>query len=121
MGRNNADFHADDPKINLSELAFQHDEHPLNKGLSVVRAIHPVHGQVGSMLLDEPWHGDNSVRRDNMQFPKGARPIRWIESKYRRQGIGTAMFQWAKQQGLQPHHSGRYTDSGRAFASAVGD
>lgn len=121
MGANTADFHADDPQVNLGELTFSHDESPAGwvKGVSVVRATHPIHGQVGSMVLDEPWHGDNSARRDGMQFPKGARPIRWIQTKYHLQGIGNAMFQWAKQQGLNPVHSGRYTPEGKEFAARV--
>lgn len=49
--------------------------------------------------------------------------IRWVhvEPAYRRMGVATAMWNFAKQQGFKPAHEFEKTTAGAAWAQAVGD
>ena len=49
--------------------------------------------------------------------------VKWVhvDAAYRRKGIATAMWNFAKQQGLQPAHEFEKTTAGAAWAEAVGD
>jgi ribosomal protein S18 acetylase RimI-like enzyme len=44
-----------------------------------------------------------------------------VHPDYRRQGIATAMWQYAKAQGLNPTHELIKTEDGYAWSQAVGD
>lgn len=44
-----------------------------------------------------------------------------VHPDYQRRGIATAMWKYAKTQGLNPMHELIQTENGKAWASAVGD
>lgn len=56
-------------------------------------------------------------------FQQNARMVLMVEvhPDYRRQGIATAMWQYAKAQGLNPMHELIKTEDGNAWSKAVGD
>jgi len=94
MGRNNADFHG---------VTFNHV--PKKYGEVTVVASHPDHGWLGSMEL-----GRSGYVKD----------IR-VGEPHRRKGIATGMWNYAKQQGLNPEHSDSRTKDGDAWAKTTGD
>jgi len=94
VGRNNADFHG---------LVFSHT--PQKYGEVTIEASHPEHGYLGSMRLS--------------RFGE-VKDIRVGES-FRRKGVATGMWNYAKQQGLNPEHSDSRTKEGDAWAASTGD
>lgn len=94
MGRNNADFHG---------VVFSHT--PQKYGEVIVEASHPEHGFLGSMSLGK--YGD-------------VKDIR-VGEPFRRKGVATGMWNYAKQQGLNPEHSDSRTKEGDAWAKTTGD
>jgi ribosomal protein S18 acetylase RimI-like enzyme len=95
MGANNADFQG----VNITHTGG---------GLlgSRVAAEHPEHGYIGHMLM----HG-NGVVRDVAVHPE-----------WRRLGIATAMWDYAKKAGLNPSHNySEQTDDGKLWAKSVGN
>lgn len=93
MGANNADFHG---------VNFSHKEQPY--GEVVIEAAHPEHGFLGSMRVGKL--GD-------------IKDIRVGES-FRRKGVATGMWNYAKQIGLNPEHSDSRTPEGDAWAASTG-
>jgi hypothetical protein len=94
MGANNADFHGVD---------FSHKS--LNYGEVMVEASHPELGFLGSMRIGK--FGD-------------VKDIR-VGEPHRRKGVATGMWNYAKQQGLNPEHSDSRTKDGDAWAATTGD
>lgn len=94
MGRNNKDFHG---------VVYSHT--PRKYGEHVVEATHPEHGHLGTMELGK----FNEVK-----------DIR-VGEQFRRKGIATGMWNYAKQQGLNPEHSDSRTKDGDAWAASTGD
>lgn len=94
MGRNKADFHG---------VTFTHTEHKY--GEVVVEASHHEHGYLGSMRIGK--YGD-------------VKDIR-VGEPFRRKGVATGMWNYAKQQGLNPEHSDSRTPDGDAWAKTTGD
>lgn len=119
MGANNADFNADAPKINIKELTFTVEHTPDQIGEYTIKAHHPTHGHVGSMILNHP--SDGTPYRNGQPNPKGTRAIKWVESFHKRQGIATAMWNHAKSLGLKPAHSTQLNETSRPWAEKVGN
>lgn len=94
MGRNNADFH---------NIVYSHA--PAGYGEFLVSATHPEHGHVGHMRI-----GAFHQVRDIM-----------VNEDFRRKGIATGMWNYAKAQGLNPEHSDIRTDEGEKWAKSTGD
>lgn len=80
-------------------------------GDPVVIAVNEQMEQIGKMILTTAtdWGRPNLIRGVI------------VHPEYRRQGIATAMWDYAKQQGLQPAHDLEKTADGKAWAEAVGD
>ena len=94
MTRNNADFHG---------LIFTHKAEKY--GEVTVEASHPEHGYLGSMRLGK--FGDVLNIR--------------VGESFRRKGVATGMWNYAKAQGLNPQHSDSRTKEGDAWAASTGD
>lgn len=94
MTRNNADFHG-------IEFSHKSDKY----GEVTVEASHPEHGYLGSMRIGK--YGD-------------VKDIR-VGEPHRRKGVATGMWNYAKQQGLNPEHSDSRTADGDAWAATTGD
>ena len=45
----------------------------------------------------------------------------WVDEEYRRQGVATALWRFAKENGYKPTHELQKSDEGVAWAKAVGD
>ena len=56
-------------------------------------------------------------------FQNDARLVLMIEvhESYRRQGVATALWKFAKDNGFNPHHELEQTESGKAWALAIGN
>ena len=56
-------------------------------------------------------------------FQNDARLVLMVEvhKNHRRQGVASAMWHFAKNQGFNPHHELEQTEDGRAWALAVGN
>jgi GNAT superfamily N-acetyltransferase len=86
---------------------------------------------------DDPWPGTTTVVA---KHPETGTHIGWMELKpylhqsghyvddlevepeHRRKGVASAMWQYAKEQGLDPHHTpSAQSDDGIAWSKAVGD
>jgi hypothetical protein len=93
MGRNNADFHG---------VEYSHKEGKY--GEVTVEASHPDHGFLGSMTIGK----FNDVKDIRVGEP------------HRRKGVATGMWNYAKQQGLNPEHSDSRTKDGDAWAASTG-
>ena len=98
MTRNNADFNG---------VTFNHQDNG-RIGARIV-AEHPEHGYVGHMLL--------LGRRSNTSNRK-IRDV-YVKPEFRRMGFATGMFNYAKQQGLNPVHSDQRTDLGELWAKST--
>ena len=99
MGRNNADFQG---------VTVTHE--PMGIDM-MVRAHHPEHGQIGWMRLH------------SLDPAKNGREVRMVRvnDEFQRKGVAKAMWDYAKNAGLQPLHSTITTKEGSAWAKAVGD
>jgi hypothetical protein len=93
MTRNNADFHG----VNYSHKEGKYGE-------ITVEASHPEHGHVGTMELGK--YGD-------------IKDIR-VGEPFRRKGVATGMWNYAKAQGFNPEHSDSRTPAGDAWATSTG-
>lgn len=91
MGRNNADFEG---------ISFSHTSDDYG---SLVHATHPEQGMVGYLKL----HRDGNARNI------------FVKDEYRRKGIATQMWEYAKKQGLNPQHSDSRTYLGNAWAKSL--
>jgi GNAT superfamily N-acetyltransferase len=100
MGANNADFHG---------VTITHE--PLDDGTTWVEANHPEHGYLGGMQLAAP----SEHRHGRTVLELEVRP------EHRRKGVATGLWNYAKQQGLDPAHDTWQTKEGSAWAKAVGD
>jgi GNAT superfamily N-acetyltransferase len=100
MGRNNADFNG---------VTYTHKADKLS---ALIQAIHPENGTVGHMLL--------GFERKNRG--RNVRNI-MVNPEHQRQGIATGMWNYAKEQGLNPEHSDptSQTDEGKSWAKKVGN
>jgi hypothetical protein len=94
MGRNNADFHG---------LVFTHKEQPY--GEITIEASHPELGFLGSMRLSK-YREVKDIR---------------VGEPFRRKGVATGMWNYAKAQGFNPEHSDSRTKDGDAWAASTGD
>jgi len=94
MGRNNADFHG---------VTFSHKLE--NYGEVRIEASHPEHGYLGSMRIGK--YGDIKDVR--------------VGEPFRRKGVATGMWNYAKAQGFNPQHSDSRTKEGDAWAKSTGD
>jgi hypothetical protein len=94
MGRSNSAFHG---------VSFSHTQK--NYGEVSVEASHPEHGYLGAMDLDK------------FGYVKDIR----VGEDFRRKGVATGMWNYAKSQGLNPQHSDSRTPAGDAWASSTGD
>jgi len=99
MTRNNADFH----NITFSRR--------MDDDWIIIEANHPELGKVGTMSLRE---------EDSNKFRTVANVD--VPSEYRRKGVATSMWKYAKESGLNPKHDYiEQTDEGKAWAKQVGD
>jgi hypothetical protein len=94
MGRNNADFHG-------VQFTHKHEKY----GEITIEASHPEHGFLGSMRLSK--YGE-------------VKDIR-VGEPFRRKGVATGMWNYAKSQGFNPEHSDSRTEEGDAWAASTGD
>ena len=94
MGRNNAAFHG----VEFTHKARAYGEH-------IIEASHPEHGFLGAMELSK--FGE-------------VKDIR-VGEPFRRKGVATGMWNYAKKQGLNPEHSDSRTPEGDKFAESTGD
>lgn len=87
---------------------FEDDPHD---GMTTVVAKHPETGEhIGWMELRPRSGGGHDVHDLD------------VDPDHLRQGIATQMWQYAKENGLDPHHTpGAQSDEGEAWAKAVGD
>jgi hypothetical protein len=97
----------------LSDVQFSHEHwERYSKGSTYrglqVEAKHPKFGTIGRMDLSP--HPDEH----------GGREIVDVNAVFPRQGIGTGMYNYAQQAGLNPRHSTWRTDEGDAWARKVG-
>jgi ribosomal protein S18 acetylase RimI-like enzyme len=106
MTRNNADFHG----IDLNDVSFS-----ISKGEDIwdrthtyVDANHDVLGQIGQLHLKGLQRGGRTVSFIH------------VDHRFRRQGIGTALFRHAEEQGLRPRMSNVRTDDGEKFGQSLG-
>lgn len=89
------------------ELRYAHEFTGGKGGRHVIEAHHPEDGRVGRM----EWMG---------RAPYAVHDIK-IEPEHRRQGLATAMWNWAQEQGRpKPKHSRQRTDMGDVWARSVG-
>ena len=72
-----------------------------------VEAWHPRFGVVGRMELDPPAED-------------GGREIHDIGAMFKGHGVGTAIYRYAQQQGLDPRHSSERTPDGDRWATKMG-
>ena len=91
-----------------SPIALSHD-YTGNSDNVDINATH-LGKPVGNMWLDYP--DENGQRRVNSIN---------IKKPYRGKGIGKAMWNLAKSEGMNPKHSTNQTESGKAWAKKVGD
>lgn len=82
---------------------------PGDDGETGITATH-LGRQIGHMTLLAPW---KDPQREVAEVV--------VNRKYRRQGIGSAMWKHAKDAGLNPKHSTSQTQSGKTWAKKVGD
>lgn len=94
MTRNNADFHG---------VTFTHQ--PASYGETLVQAHHPDHGVIGHLLIGA-FHNVRNIM---------------VNPEHQRKGVATGMWNYAKQQGLEPEHSDIRTEEGTAWAKSTGD
>jgi hypothetical protein len=94
MGRNNGDFHG---------VAFSHENRPYDE--VTVHAHHPEHGHIGKMELSKFGEVKDVI----------------VADEHQRKGVATGMWNYAKQQGLNPEHSDSRTPAGDAWAASTGD
>jgi hypothetical protein len=99
MGRSNAAFH---------RLEITHTPHPKLSSIIQITASHPDHGIVGELDLSSD---------------KGGRTVKhlFVPDTFRRQGIATAMWSYAKNNGMNPKHDSFQTVEGHKWAEAVGE
>jgi ribosomal protein S18 acetylase RimI-like enzyme len=98
MGANNADFHG-----------YTSEVLPAPEGMDyhTVNAYSKEGEHVGELM----WHKDH-----------GTVDVLDVDTPHRRRGVATMMWNAAKASGLvPPQHSEEQTDSGKAWAKAVGD
>jgi len=97
---------------NLSGVQFRHGEWSRvskgyeRRGYEVV-AEHPNYGRIGEMQLADP-------------DAEGRREILDMGVLFKRQGVGTGMYRYAQDEGLNPAHSSWRTEEGDAWARKVG-
>lgn len=89
------------PKQFAQNVSFSHEELPYEE--VAVHAHHPEYGQIGKMEL-----GKFRDVKDIMVAPE-----------HRRKGVATGMWNYAKQQGLNPEHSDSRTKEGDAWAAST--
>lgn len=91
------------------EIRHEHWKRETSKytvsGLSVI-ASHPKFGDIGRMELGKEKNGGREITDFGVLF--------------RRIGVGTAMYKYAQDVGLNPLHSADRTDEGDAWAKKVG-
>ena len=99
MGRNIADFHG---------ITISHDKSPSHMPL-LVNATHPDHGIIGQLML-------------GYKMNNGSRKIRniFVKPEFQRQGIATALWNYAVENNLKPQHSVDRTNEGDAWAKSLG-
>jgi len=88
-------------RISILDLTFTVEEE------TVILALHPEHGGVGTMSLGD-LHEDG--RRITELF---------VRPKFQRQGVATAMWEFAIREGLNPVHSSDRSADGDAWAMSV--
>ena len=98
MTRNNADFHG-----------YTFDHSSSDDGTAVV-AYHPEERNPVGMLYLEPNYGDGGLVRD----------VNVLDA-HRRKGVAAGMWNYAKNNGLNPIHSKNQTALGKQWAKAVGE
>ena len=79
-------------------------------GDPVVYAVNEDRQKIGTMVMtvSVPWR-PNLIK------------VIAVHPEYQRQGIATAMWNFAKEKGLHPAHELEKTEDGEAWAKAVGD
>jgi GNAT superfamily N-acetyltransferase len=90
---------------------------PRGTDIISVSAKHPEHGDIGRLSL----HTKNYVLDGDRPHTDDHTVVSYVEVKpeFRRQGVATAMWNYAKAQGFKPHHSSVISDSGYAWAKTT--
>ena len=91
------------PQQFADHVVFSHEQRPYDE--VTVNAHHPNKGHVGKMEL-----GKYRNVKDIM-----------VDPEHRRRGIATGMWNYAKEQGLNPEHSDSRTKAGDAWAASTGE
>lgn len=101
---------------NLQPLQFdklKYDVEPDHFGMGSINASHPEHGDIGLIY----WNTDPKYKHEKLG---GVTNIQ-IDPRFQRQGLGTHLYQMAKQVDPRVQHSSTQTRAGKAWAKKIGE
>lgn len=74
-------------------------------------------GRIGEKIVGYLKLGSPRPFQDNARIVL----MVWVDEKHRRQGVASALWRFAKENGYKPVHELQKSEDGKAWAMAVGD